>query len=105
MTIPDISEMFSTINLNDFTIDVPFDIPNTVPHTLIENINRVEISEEIIAKGSDVVCRRCGRPLKDYNSRLLGMGPTCYKLYIKERTKQTNLLCRKNLGNNGNNNE
>lgn len=103
MTISDLPEMYSNMDLYDFNIYVSFNIPDMVPHTLIEYTHRVEISEEIIAKGSDVVCRRCGRPLKDYNSRLLGMGPTCYKLYIKERTKQTNLLCRKNLGNNINN--
>ena len=42
-----------------------------------------------------VYCKRCGRVLQDVTSRILGMGPTCYKLYKKERDQQINLFCLK----------
>ena len=59
---------------------------------------KVEFSEEIITNEPEVICKCCGRPLKEANSRILGMGPTCYKRFIAERNKQINLLCRKPIG-------
>jgi predicted nucleic acid-binding Zn-ribbon protein len=29
-------------------------------------------------------CLRCGRPLKDPNSQILGFGPSCYKKHFAE---------------------
>lgn len=42
--------------------------------------------------GSDVYCTRCGRKLKDNQSRVLGMGPTCYQQFRASRNKQINLF-------------
>lgn len=31
------------------------------------------------------VCQRCGRKLKDYNSKRLGYGQLCYKKYLSRQ--------------------
>jgi len=96
---------YSNIDLNDFT--VPSIDTNTNMKTSdqsvvdVSNTNEtvtVTFSEELISRKTDVVCKRCGRVLTDTESRILGMGPTCYKLYMAERNKQLNLFCRKDLG-------
>ena len=35
-----------------------------------------------------VFCKRCGRKLVGSDSKLLGFGPTCYRLWKKERNQQ-----------------
>lgn len=39
-----------------------------------------------------VFCRRCGRKLAGSYSKSLGFGPTCYRLWKKERNAQIPLF-------------
>lgn len=39
-----------------------------------------------------VYCRRCGRLLLGENSRYLGFGPTCYRLWKKDNSQQIRLF-------------
>ena len=50
------------------------------------NIEAKQMSDE------KVLCRRCGRVLLDENSKQLGFGPTCYKVWKRERSQQIQLF-------------
>lgn len=82
------------LSSGDNTIE---DIQN---NSILNNDGSVRKDTEECAK---VYCKRCGRVLQDVTSRILGMGPTCYKLYKKERDQQINLFCLKGWNRNNNN--
>lgn len=44
------------------------------------------MAEDILDPRNYGQCLRCGRKLKTEESRLLGMGKTCYKKYMTENT-------------------
>lgn len=69
-------------------------------NSILNNDGSVRKDTEECAK---VYCKRCGRVLQDVTSRILGMGPTCYKLYKKERDQQINLFCLKGWNRNNSN--
>ena len=92
---------YTEIDLNKFSLDS--DLKPISDVCSVSNTTKVMLSEEIIIQQPDIVCKRCGRVLTEPKSRILGMGPTCYKQYMAERTKQLNLFCRKNLGRCNNN--
>lgn len=39
-----------------------------------------------------VFCRRCGRPLRGIVSKSRQFGPSCYRVWVKERSQQINLF-------------
>ena len=39
-----------------------------------------------------IFCRRCGRKLRGEGSKELGFGPTCYRLWKKEREENNRLF-------------
>lgn len=99
----EISELYSYsfIDLNTFrisdlsTLDVSSNLskeptlPNIPkPITLTEEGINVSVEPE-----NKVLCRMCGRVLTEPTSRVLGMGPSCYKQFRAEHSKQINLLC------------
>ena len=96
---------YTEIDLNKFSLDSDSkpvsDVCSVSPPA--KDTTKVMLSEEIIIQQPDIVCKRCGRVLTEPKSRILGMGPTCYKQYMAERNKQLNLFCRKNLGRCNNN--
>lgn len=101
---------YTDIDLNNFTaLNVSVNnnpteqTHNVIKSDIFSNTVKVEFSEEIIVTDAEVLCKRCGRPLHDTKSRILGMGPTCYKLYMAERNKQLNLFCCKGIGKTQNN--
>lgn len=103
----DLAELYSYpfIDLNTFSIEkpnykssnsiksnttVPVDINTTIPTTSVshtETDNTVNTKDE-----NTVLCRICGKPLKELTSRKLGMGPSCYRQFKASRTKQINLF-------------
>lgn len=96
---------YTDIDLNNFKLpavsvnnDSTEQPQNVIKSNIFSNTVKVEFSEEIIAVDAEVLCKRCGKPLHDTKSRILGMGPTCYKLYMAERNKQLNLFCCKGIG-------
>lgn len=57
--------------------------------------------EKINTNNDSVFCKVCGRPLKDTNSRAIGMGPCCYQRFLAHKYKQVDLFCHINKTNNG----
>jgi hypothetical protein len=45
------------------------------------------------------ICKLCGRPLKDLDSRRLGYGPICYEKVMRKKFKVNKLLKEKLLKN------
>lgn len=39
-----------------------------------------------------ILCKRCGRVLKDLKSQEIGFGSTCYKKYLAEKPQQIPLF-------------
>ena len=58
--------------------------------------------EEINTNKDSVFCKVCGRPLKDANSRAIGMGPLCHQRFLAHKYKQVDLFCHINKFNDGN---
>ena len=102
----ELAELYSYpfIDLNTFSIEKPNYKSNTSikvkPTTDISvdmsvptvNVSHVEINDTTTEGENTVLCRVCGKPLKDVNSRVLGMGPFCYKQFKVSRSKQINLF-------------
>jgi len=95
MTVPDQLRQYNILDMNTFHI------PPDVIHTPEEDILNTSASifpvilesSQVENPSEDVVlCKRCGRPLKDLHSKDLGMGPTCYRQYKLERSKTVDLL-------------
>ena len=62
----------------------------------VHTIRTIEISNSEITNDKDsVICKVCGRKLKDHHSRALGMGPQCYKQFKASKRKMFNLLSRR----------
>ena len=75
-------------NDNEVCVTNLSDVDITSVASVVNNI-APEDSKNI---GSDVYCTRCGRKLKDNQSRVLGMGPTCYQQFRASRNRQINLF-------------
>jgi hypothetical protein len=50
------------------------------------------VTENNQSSEDKILCRRCGRVLIGETSRQLGFGPTCYKVWKKERSQQIQLF-------------
>lgn len=57
-----------------------------------EKVSTEESNTDNHTKDSDIYCHRCGRKLKDSQSCVRQMGPTCYKQYQQEKIHRINLL-------------
>ncbi|MBO7212434.1 MAG: hypothetical protein J6V44_15745 [Methanobrevibacter sp.] len=56
-------------------------------YCMSENVKKPdETLEEII------FCNRCGKPLRSDLSKKLGYGPSCYRMWKKERSQQHQLF-------------
>lgn len=109
MAMQELSE-YGHIDLNNFHMESNHNISfseiqpvsSTAPSTPITtNVSIPQENNLITPKEEEtgkVYCKRCGRVLLDASSKILGMGPTCYKLYRKERDQQINLFCLKGFG-------
>lgn len=70
----------------------------TLKSLSVHTIQTVNTSDNIVTIDKDaVICKVCGRRLKDHHSRALGMGPMCYKQFKASRNKMFNLLLRKEI--------
>ena len=103
----DLAELYSYpfIDLNTFSIEKPNyklsnpvksnSITNTEVNTVVPNVttSHTEIDNTVNTEDENtVLCRICGKPLKEPTSRKLGMGPSCYRQFKASRTKQINLF-------------
>lgn len=102
----DISELYnySHIDLNTFRFPNSTNVLDTLDSSQRPTTNIPQISTSLkSATSSDVdsenkvMCRMCGRLLTDSTSRMLGMGPSCYKQFRAEHSKQINLFHYKPL--------
>lgn len=73
---------YDTINLNNFTVESELSEENTDGDDLPQQ-DRID---------KDIFCLRCGRKLLDYESRQIGMGPSCLKHYKESKNQRVNLL-------------
>ena len=39
-----------------------------------------------------IFCNRCGKPLRSEESKKIGYGPSCYRIWKKERSQQKQLF-------------
>ncbi len=62
--------------------------------TLISNIDSECSCNELESDntGNVVMCKKCGRVLKGFESKSIGYGPTCYKRIQADKCKQINLF-------------
>lgn len=64
----------------------------------VPTMRNVDISDSNVTIDKDaVICKVCGRKLKDHHSRALGMGPMCYKQFKASRNKMFNLLIKREV--------
>ena len=105
---------YDYINMNDFSTslsnnsnsisDVSSSTYTTIKHNTTSYIYGEDIIVPLTIKSENdtnkVLCMRCGKPLTDSKSRLLGMGPSCYKQYQKDKNRLINLFCLKDFGSN-----
>lgn len=85
---------YPCINLNHFELPL-CDCPKEVLCDSTSQVGTKAITpseNSTTDSDTDIYCRRCGRKLKDSQSRILGMGPTCYKQHQLDRNRQINLL-------------
>lgn len=86
---------YDCINLNVFsgiTSEISTFHQNYPAESFKEEVPTEESNTDTPAKDSDIYCHRCGRKLKDSQSCIRQMGPTCYKQYQQEKIRRINLL-------------
>ena len=70
---------YSNINLNNFSMSA----------NSSDDVIETDDSEHT---EKDIFCLRCGRKLKGYDSRKIGIGPSCLQHMIESKNKPINLL-------------
>lgn len=93
-SIIDNNSIDSTI-VNNVTAPVEETFFATLNNRAIRTLD-VSDTDSVIDKDA-VICKVCGRKLKDHHSRELGMGPQCYKHYKSSKIRVFNLLAVKEV--------
>lgn len=99
----DLAELYTYphIDLNTFTIPKLNQVTattNTPVNVISTSPTKVPTHSEVVSNTDTdtehtVLCRLCGRPLTEPTSRVLGMGPSCYKQFKASHSRQINLFC------------